>query len=944
MGIRTPRAILSTLLIAGVFFAPLMPSVLANEIASTTPDVLAETVEVPVLIPVLNEIPRETASITNVIPESQPVLPTGVLYDSSFSDEAWSLDISAGGYYANFFGGYSAPGNPPIVAPENAWISTGTTTYARVKLMGSTTCSRLAYGSTAGLGIYRIGALNAYDTDGNYNPHEAEGFCDFRLSGQGIPPGTPLSMIYLGAAGTTTIAGSKANRGISTNGYDTSSVPGGFAFQLCGSDGCSGGFQPSTTTTTTTTTLGPHVSNVLFLPGIKGSRLYSDEIKCSVFGCDNKLWDPGSNDDIQDLFLTLGGTSIRSDIYVKKGDIIDKIDKKYYLSFIEQMNALQASSTFSGGEFRWTPAAYDWRLSLNDILTNGVERDGKVYYQEASSTPYIEQTLRQLASSSKTGKVTIIAHSNGGLVTKALLSKLGSVETARLVDKIIFVGVPQTGAPQAIGGLLFGNREGLPSDSLPFIASLAHARALALNSPMAYHLLPSGKYFANVQDPNHSVIGFSGTRLYEAERSAYGPSVDTSSELYAFLRADERGRIQPEFSDTQSANILSSSLISYADTTHGTLDSWTPPVGVDLYQIAGWGNNTVSGIDLYDEQKLLGLTTGYKRQYRPVFVEDGDGVVPVPSALATNSADNVKRYWIDLERYSVNNGAFSHGDFFEAPVLQDIVRSILNDTQVLPSFVSVNAPNPTNKDRLIFQLHSPLTLGIYDEAGNYTGINTDGTVRQNVAGAEYGEFGEVKYIIAPAGATYKLVMNGQSSGEFSLDIQEQVGGKIATTTTFANIPTTSNTTASLTITSGISGASSLKVDTNGDGTTDIEVAPQAGQIVVYSAPVVSETILSTRNSRSRSITQGSVLGVSLERAEFQAPPQLHEKNNTVIPLRKIPERKDIVKGNEAVLTPAINLESVQSKSDVFTKLNKWLSGLLYNIWKQVASYLISFIP
>ena len=75
----------------------------------------------------------------------------------------------------------------------------------------------------------------------------------------------------------------------------------------------------------------PPVSNVLFLPGIEGSRLYEGT------GCgksaEEKLWEPyegiwsalrGAGDKkVQDLFLNQDGTSICDDVYAKENDIID---------------------------------------------------------------------------------------------------------------------------------------------------------------------------------------------------------------------------------------------------------------------------------------------------------------------------------------------------------------------------------------------------------------------------------------------------------------------------------------------------------------------------------------------------------------------------------------------------------------------------------------------
>jgi len=595
---------------------------------------------------------------------------------------------------------------------------------------------------------------------------------------------------------------------------------------------------------------GTCVSNVLFLPGIEGSRLYRPMDGCdpSTSDCEeHKLWDPSGDGDLGDLSLDDAGKSVRDDVYVKEGDIVGSasmfgVTKKFYDGLIAQMDELKTDGAMAD----WRPVAYDWRLSLPDLLNNGAERDGKIYYEEATSTPYIEQTLRALASSSKTGKVTLIAHSNGGLLAKALIKKLGEVAAKELIDDVILVGVPQSGAPQAVGGLLFGYGQALPRDDCSqlflvgslcsSLASRAAARSLAEHSPMAYHLLPSDTYFASTQDPWHSVASFTGAHEYRKEQEAYGTTIDDFSELSDFLQAKEGGRTSPSPEDTSRPGILNGALLEYAKGEHDTLDSWVPPSGITLYQIAGWGVDTISGISFYEDQRLFGLL-GTAPKYRPIFVEDGDGVVPVPSALLTStSTENVKRYWIDLA-----NSSTKHSNLFENTSLGTFLENVLTGAESsLPATISTTAPIVSSTKKLIFFLHSPLTLQLEDSSGNVTGIAEDGSISQDISGSTYGEFGEVKYLIAPADSQYQLTLHGQDSGTFSLDIQESSGGVVTASTTIANVPTTANTLASLTISDGLDTVSALTVDMNGDGEDVVTIAPKIGETVLYTAPAAEE--------------------------------------------------------------------------------------------------------
>jgi len=506
------------------------------------------------------------------------------------------------------------------------------------------------------------------------------------------------------------------------------------------------------------------------------------------------------------------------------------------------MNGLKTDDTIAD----WKAAAYDWRLSLDDLLNNGKELDGKIYYEESTSTPYIEQTLRALARTSKTSKVTIVAHSNGGLVAKALLNKLGSEASKSLVDKIIIVGAPQSGAPEAVGSLLVGYDAGIYWKNFLRIVSSSVAQGLAQNSPMAYHLLPSENYLAStIDDPTHPVVHFTGDG-YADEKTKYGNSIVDISTLDNFLRDSS----------------LNSSLIDYANSVHNTLDNWSPTSGIEVNQIAGWGANTVAGIDFYTTPQLADAITSLEPQhaYRPIFTEDGDGIVPIPSALMMASSTDVKRYWLNLDSYRKTTSTKRvHKDIFEIPQLEDFIKNIIeNSTSTLPTYISTNQPpSNTENKKLTFFLHSPLTLQLADSSGNITGIATDDSVTEDIPGSSYGEFGEVKYLIVPEGDNYQLTMHGQASGTFSLDIQESSGNTITTSSTIANVPTTANTLAALNISGGIDTVSALTVDENGNGENVITISPVLGETVNYEPPApVSEQRVSSSagggGSRSRS--------------------------------------------------------------------------------------------
>lgn len=704
-------------------------------------------------------------------------------------------------------------------------------------------------------------------------------------------------------------------------------------------------------------------SSVLFLPGIKGSRLYME-------GADGEeqLWEPNEffdDNDVRNLLLNTDGDSINT-IYAKEDDVLDSVGpfvdlevggfldielgkSDYYAALIADMDNLVSNGTITA----FKSAAYDWRLSLDDIVDNGYQDGEKIFYNLATSTPYIEQTLRYLAQTSQTGKVTIVAHSNGGLVAKKLIERLGSTASEQLIDEIVMIGVPQSGAPQAMGALLYGYREGLP-EIFPVVVNKETARGLAENSPMAYHLLPSQAYFDSVKDIDHPVGLFSGTRLYEKERDAYGSLIGNWNELAAFLRADEDGRLKPPASDTNSANVLNPSLLSYAKQTHDALDVWTPPSGITLHQVAGWGVDTIAGIEFYD---VVAPGSGETIPlYKPILVEDGDGVVPVPSALMTStSTENVKRWWFDLAKYSEEFTKREHAQLFEVPDLRLFLKQVIqNETEYPNSILTTQPANNELSKKLRFFLHSPLSLTVLDENGNTVG--------------EYDEFGDVKYITVPAGTTYTLNLTGYDTGTFTLEIEELAGGTAIASSTLVNIPSTASTTATLTIGDSLASASTLSVDIDGDGAVDTELAPQAGEMVFYQEPETEETAeteppvptptptgggplwntpaptpqvlgastttegasaaSTTKASTSKSLEPAPVIEPQHEVSTKQTP---KEKSNISAPVNETSTANNAPQ-NESVTQTAIVLSSASQQSWFETVLSSLKRGIM-NVWK-----------
>jgi len=416
------------------------------------------------------------------------------------------------------------------------------------------------------------------------------------------------------------------------------------------------------------------------------------------------------------------------------------------------------------------------------------------------------------------------------------MQKLGATTTAALIDKVIFVAVPQVGTPAAIAGLLHGYDQGIP-----FKVSDRAMRQLGTNAPTIYNLLPSADYFTYVDDP---VATFAPTLPDWASR--YGGTIHSQERLHTFL-ADSFGRVASSSADTIDPVQLNDALLTQAENAHASLDTWTPPQGVQVIQIAGWGiPTTLKGIEYASTSKPIfcsgicphGLTLTARTTV------DGDGTVVAPSALWMSTTTGAVDYWVDLKQYNqdhpfqsaVPTTRFKHARIFETdPVLSFVSDQIASTTKPLSdyTYLSTEAPASTGA-RLRYSLHSPLTLNLYDDLGRHTGVSTStGEIEEQIPGTYYSEFGEVKYLFTDASSTAHIVMDGYASGTFTFNIDEYQGDARTASTTFKDIPTTASTTVTLTIQSDITTLSPMRIDKNGDGVIDASIAPKLNDTVTF---------------------------------------------------------------------------------------------------------------
>lgn len=162
--------------------------------------------------------------------------------------------------------------------------------------------------------------------------------------------------------------------------------------------------------------------NLIFVPGVMGSLLMS-RTKGGVWWIDVR-----TRNHIDDLKLSDDGTADAD----KTNDVTPFAVDTTYEPF--------ATAVLARDDFGHSNFAYDWRKS---VFANAVELRDAILRAHGSIN---------LGDASGRKRVHVIAHSMGGLVTRAALMDFGKVLWP-VVGRIVFIGTPHYGSP-AIAGYL----------------------------------------------------------------------------------------------------------------------------------------------------------------------------------------------------------------------------------------------------------------------------------------------------------------------------------------------------------------------------------------------------------------------------------------------------------------------------------------------------------
>jgi len=565
-------------------------------------------------------------------------------------------------------------------------------------------------------------------------------------------------------------------------------------------------------------------SSVLFLPGIQASLLYTERSS----GSEDQLWPPSAlfNMDVLDLRMNTEGVS-ENDIYTRGAISTTAGVGDVYAGFQSYLTNLQ----FQGVIENWTPFAYDWRYSVTDIAENGTR------YEEGVRLAINE--IEYLASSSYSGKVTIIGHSNGGLLAKAIMNELADQNKTNLIDTVVFLASPQLGTPKAIGTILHGYDQ---ADKLGgIIINAQTAREVINNMPGAYGLLPSAKYFDGLNEP---LITFTNGTTTEPYRSVYGDTISTYEQYMGFIRGEdtfERDLGEDKFVPVRAnSNMLDQALAMH----NNELDDWMAPAGVKVVEVVGTGLPTMKSVEYREITEEIctsatpsGLVCVTESEMKPyaVLTRYGDGTVVQRSAEAYGG--DKEKYFVNLLALNIDREGRSlksifHHNISEDIQLQRLIQDIIMGTSTISSSFISESHTEFTDEYDVELIDSPVRLLATDENGNETGIViVDGVrvIKEEIPGSQYFEFGGTKYFVVPKDTNRTTKLYGEDYGGYTLTTAVLNSEDIQVVQTqLKNASTTPNLVAEYSNTDGE--YSTVATDLDGDGLIDFETTMEGDLI------------------------------------------------------------------------------------------------------------------
>lgn len=511
---------------------------------------------------------------------------------------------------------------------------------------------------------------------------------------------------------------------------------------------------------------------VIVVPGMLGTEMFKDQTR--LWASILRMLNPLNSDDFMDP-LAFNPDLRASDQSVFFGSVVSNPDNLF--DYTESLiNEFAAQGYVENQDLFTFP--YDWRYGITGANSQGL-----------TNVDLLKLKIEEVLAQTGAAEVDVIGHSTGGLLIKKYVM---DNPASHRIDKAVFVGVPNSGAPKAIKVLVQGDNFGV------YGLSDGEMKKIAQNMPLVYDLAPSEKYFA-AKGPYYKVIYENALGINRSEQ---------------FLDFDEtNNRIIDLFGANSRAIANAQGLHTLA---FDNFDLRT--AGIDLYNIAGCKGNVISRMVEKRVKPLLGPEFS---KFAAPETSLGDGTVPLESATNLPIDESQKFYALEAD----------HGKMpSQNGIRQQIVNLLSGSGLSIDEALITHDFSKCNTKQKAIYIYSPLDVEITDanDPARRLGKAEDGSLQNDIPNAGFYVFGDEKFVFLPAddGRQYEVALSGSAEGSFTLQTQEidYTGGQqsMGQMAVFANIPVSTALRGQL-----ILDASALQLDNDGNGVIDETLAPSA---------------------------------------------------------------------------------------------------------------------
>ncbi len=402
---------------------------------------------------------------------------------------------------------------------------------------------------------------------------------------------------------------------------------------------------------------------------------------------------------------------------------------------------------------------------------------------DATNSVLLGREIEKLAKISPTGKVDVIAHSLGGLIAKKYVLENENPK----IGKLVFLGVPNLGAPLAGRALIAGTDFGV------FGLNPQELKKISQNMPAAYDLLPSKNYFSvreswlrvvketerwGISDGKY--LDWAQSRIYLAGAGANNAAIINAINLHS-----------DEFDGDNIYEIMADK-------------------GIDSYNIVGCRAATFSTLlDMQDKD-------GVHRHYDYFEFANGDDTVPFESANRRLAKDKNTFYVRDAK----------HGQMPSANGIRQKIAGIISQNNILlPNNKIITRDQLINDHRLCrllgiaLRIDSPLAIKITDQDGNIIENVVGVGPKNEIPGAMFEINDGKKFVYLPQNEDqqYQIILQGEDDGFFTLTARAVKDDILQEPQVFSLLPVSKNLSGVVELTDQ---ETIIKIDNDGDGAID----------------------------------------------------------------------------------------------------------------------------